>query len=116
MMTACAPPSCAQQVSFSLAEANRILDSLQARGDWQRMFVLQTARLSNLNKTMTHMEALDSLSRSQLAMCDSVQRKGHSERMALLQDKAKLERKVRRMPTLLTIAFTVGIFVTLLLQ
>ena len=116
MMTACVPPSCAQQVSFTIAEANTILDSLQARGDWQRMFAIQTARLTTANKMVAEHNWLDSLSRSQLAMCDTVIRSCHSERSALLADKATLQRKVKRTPTWALLAFTLGILTSLLLQ
>lgn len=116
MMTACAPPSCAQQVSFTLGEANRILDSLQARGDWQRMFALQTARLNNSRQEVHRLEEIERLAAQQQRTCDST-RLAYNDRVRILTvENMKVRRKLKRTPTMLTIAFTFGIIVTLLLQ
>lgn len=92
--TLCAQPSSERQVSFSLEEANRILDSLQSRGDWQRMYAIQTARLHNRESSLTHYEWLDSLSKTQLVMCDSVLRKQYTKLNELSSENATLQRKV----------------------
>ena len=82
-------------MSFTLEESNRLLDSLQSRGDWQRMYAIQTARLNNRNASLTHYEWLDSLSKTQLVMCDSVLRKQYTEANELRSKNATLQRKVQ---------------------
>ena len=81
-------------MSFTLEESNRLLDSLQSRGDWQRMYAIQTARLSNRESALTHYEWLDSLSKTQLVMCDSVLRKQYTKLNELSSENATLRRKV----------------------
>lgn len=92
--TLCAQPSSEKQVSFTLEEANRILDSLQSRGDWQRMYAIQTARLNNRESSLTHYEWLDSLSKVQLVVCDSALRKQYTKLNELSSENATLQRKV----------------------
>lgn len=59
------------------------------------MYAIQTARLSNREATLTHYEWLDSLSKTQLVMCDSVLRKQYTEANELRSKNATLQRKVQ---------------------
>ena len=112
--TLCAQPSSERSVSFTLEESNRLLDSLQSRGDWQRMYAIQTARLSNREATLTHYEWLDSLSKTQLVMCDSVLRKQYTKLNELSSENATLQRKVSnrgRVWFLVPLAILIGLLI-----
>ena len=115
-MTASGQPSSERLVSFTVAEANSILDSLRSRGDWQRMFALQTARLNNRNSAITQYQWMDSLSKVQLAMCDSVRRKNNAERLRLEGENAKLNRRSSKRGTAVPIALMLGVIIGLILN
>lgn len=116
MQTACATPSYGQQVSFTMEQANAILDSLQARGDWQRMYAIQTARLNNRNTALDNYVMLDSLSKVQLIMCDSVRRKQYGEIGELRSENSNLTRKVKARGLTWPVMLAIGVIIGVLVQ
>ena len=108
-------PSSAQQVSFTLEQANVILDSLLAREDWRSAYAIQTARLVNRNSSIDRYATLDSISQSQLTMCDSVRRKQYGEISDLRSENSALTRKVkvrgRTWPVMLAIGLIIGVLI-----
>lgn len=100
--------SCGQSVNFDITTANRILDSLEAGGDWRKMYVIQTARLNNERE---HDATLDSISRVQLAMCDSVVRNGFATHRELEARNQELQRKVSGKNWLALVGVVVGIVI-----
>ena len=114
-LTACAQGSSEKQVSFSIEEAIAILDSLQSRGDWQRMYAIQTARLNNRESALDSYVSLDSISKVQLIMCDSVRRKQYGEISDLRSENSALTRKVkvrgRTWPVMLAIGLIIGVLI-----
>jgi hypothetical protein len=84
-----------KRVCFTVGEANVILDSLYARGDWKMMYVIQSSRYQNASQALTLRESLDSLTTAQLAMCDSTARKGYSDNRELISENSRLQRKVK---------------------
>jgi len=87
----CASQSSVKQVCFTVDEAQHVLDSLYARGDWQRMYAIQTARLDNCGDKVKEYASHDELNQAQLAKCDSVVRHGFSKERALLGENAKFQ-------------------------
>jgi len=79
------------------------------------MYAIQTARLSNREATLTHYEWLDSLSKTQLVMCDSVLRKQYAQVNELSSENATLKRKVSNRGRIWFLV-PLGILIGLLIQ
>lgn len=75
--------------------ANRVLDSLEARGDWQRMYIIRNVQYNNCQ---TYQSSMDSLSRIQLAVCDSTVRNGFTRRREDATTIQGLQNKKKQVP------------------
>lgn len=86
-LTLCAPRSFGQ-VDFTIEQAQTILDSLEARGDWQQAAIF---RAIQAERTRQHHVADSTLAAQQQATCDStlkVERQGKRE---LINENDKLK-------------------------
>lgn len=97
---------------MTLAEGNRVLDSLKARDDWfsqnqiwQEQYELAQAYIADLDSTV----------RANNHDCDSTKNADIAEKKALIQENDDLHESARRVPWIVTLATLIGLVAGLVL-
>lgn len=80
------------------------------------MYAIQTARLNNRNTALDNYVMLDSLSKVQLIMCDSVRRKQYGEIGELRSENSNLTRKVKARGLTWPVMLAIGVIIGVLVQ
>lgn len=100
------------QVVFTVEQGNRILDSLESRGDWLRAYQIRTGQLALEQDRHRDTEALR---RQDSLRCDSVFWAGQDEQRALIYENDELHEGARRVPWLVTLATLIGLIAGMVL-
>lgn len=97
---------------FTIDEGNALVDSLDARNDWEGAYRMRTAQWWMGQR---HIADLDSIRKRENAKCDSTFWAGQDEQNVLIQENDELHESARRVPWIITLATLIGLVAGLVL-
>jgi len=93
-------------VCFTIDEGNALVDSLDARNDWEGAYKMRTAQWWMGQR---HIANLDSIRKEENAKCDSTFNAGQDEQKELIYENDELQENARRVPWIVTLATLIGL-------